>query len=132
MPSRAHRESVRHVRLADPAAEAGRRFRRTRSFDPSLVRVPPDGEVGWFLNPLHQTDDTMNFVTGWGNDFVGVVGLGGFYAAWLPSLTFFAPFTHSSSSIEAALTAGCSHFVRCIVIVSIVDGALNTASGHPK
>jgi ubiquinone biosynthesis protein Coq4 len=51
--------------------------------------VPPDDEVGWFLNHLYQTHDIWHVITGWGNDLAGEVGLGGFYAAQLGSPAFF-------------------------------------------
>jgi ubiquinone biosynthesis protein Coq4 len=62
---------------------------RERGLDPNLVHVPPDEEVGWFLNHLYQSHDIWHVVTGWGNDLAGEVGLGAFYAAQLRSPTFF-------------------------------------------
>ena len=75
-----------------PEGTLGRVFAdhcRAREIDPNLIHVPPDGEVGWFLNHLYQTHDIWHVVTGWGNDLAGEVGLGGFYAAQLRSPTFF-------------------------------------------
>ena len=62
---------------------------RARGIDPNLVHVPPDDEVGWFLNHLYQTHDIWHVVTGWGNDLEGEVGLGGFYSAQLGAPAFF-------------------------------------------
>jgi ubiquinone biosynthesis protein COQ4 len=75
-----------------PAGSLGCEFARhcrLRSLDPNLIHVPPDDEVGWFLNHLYQTHDIWHVVTGWGNDLPGEVGLGAFYAAQLRSPTFF-------------------------------------------
>lgn len=62
---------------------------RARQIDPNLIQIPPDDEVGWFLNHLYQTHDIWHVVTGWGNDLIGEVGLGGFYCGQLRSPTFF-------------------------------------------
>jgi ubiquinone biosynthesis protein Coq4 len=75
-----------------PPGTLGRVFAdhcRSRAIDPNLVRVPPDGEVGWLLHHLYQTHDIWHVVTGWGNDLAGEVGLGAFYAAQLRSPAFF-------------------------------------------
>ncbi|HKJ24329.1 MAG TPA: Coq4 family protein [Myxococcota bacterium] len=75
-----------------PEATLGRVFAdhcRTRGINPNLVHVPPDDEVGWFLNHLYQTHDIWHVVTGWGNDLPGEVGQGAFYAAQLGAPPFF-------------------------------------------
>jgi ubiquinone biosynthesis protein Coq4 len=75
-----------------PPGTLGRVFAehcRERDIDPNLVQVPPDDEVGWFLNHLYQTHDVWHVVTGWGNDLAGEVGLGGVYAAQLGNPAFF-------------------------------------------
>jgi ubiquinone biosynthesis protein COQ4 len=75
-----------------PEGTLGRVFAdhcRARKINPNLVHVPPDDEVGWFLNHLYQTHDIWHVITGWGNDLTGEVGLGGFYAAQFGSPPFF-------------------------------------------
>jgi ubiquinone biosynthesis protein Coq4 len=95
-PAMAARGSFGPIALSDleglPPGSLGRVFAdhcRARGLDPNLVHVPPDDEIGWFLNHLYQTHDIWHVVTGWGNDLAGEVGLGGFYAAQLRSPTFF-------------------------------------------
>jgi len=75
-----------------PAGTLGRVFAdhcQSRDLNPNLVHVPPDDEVGWFLNHLYQTHDIWHVVTGWGNDLPGEVGLGAFYAGQFKSPAFF-------------------------------------------
>lgn len=79
-----------------PSGTLGRVFAehcRTREIEPNLVHVPPDDEVGWFLNHLYRTHDIWHVVTGWGNDLPGEVGLGAFYSAQLDSPPFFGYMT---------------------------------------
>jgi len=75
-----------------PEGTLGRVFAdhcRAREINPNLIHVPPDDEVGWFLNHLYQTHDIWHVITGWGNDLPGEVGLGAFYSAQLGSPAFF-------------------------------------------
>lgn len=62
---------------------------RSRSLDPDLVYITPDGEIDWMLHHLYGTHDIWHVVSGWGNDELGEYGLGGFYMAQLAAPTFF-------------------------------------------
>jgi ubiquinone biosynthesis protein Coq4 len=69
---------------AMPEGTLGRSFAghcRTRGIDPNLVRIPLEREEDAIIAHLYETHDLWHVVTGWGNDEVGEVGLGGFYAA---------------------------------------------------
>ncbi len=72
--------------LALPAGTLGRVFAehcQARGLNPNLVRIPGDTDEDWLLRHLYATHDLWHVVTGWGNDEVGEVGLGGFYLAQL-------------------------------------------------
>lgn len=54
-----------------------------RAIDPNLVSIPASNEVDYVMAHLFETHDIWHVATGWGNDEVGEVGLGGFYLAQL-------------------------------------------------
>ncbi|MDE0887503.1 MAG: Coq4 family protein [Myxococcota bacterium] len=55
----------------------------TRGIDPNLVSIPSSTEVDFVMAHVFETHDLWHVATGWGNDEVGEVGLGGFYLAQL-------------------------------------------------
>lgn len=69
-----------------PAGTLGHTFAshcRASGIDPNLVDVPVDSEGDYVMAHLFETHDIWHVVTGWGNDELGEVGLGGFYLAQL-------------------------------------------------
>ena len=56
---------------------------RAAGIDPNLVDVPVASEGDYVMAHLFETHDIWHVVTGWGNDELGEVGLGGFYLAQL-------------------------------------------------
>lgn len=62
---------------------------RNRNIDPNLVRIPLEKDEDVIIAHLYETHDLWHVVTGWGNDEIGEVGLGGFYAAQIGG-SFFA------------------------------------------
>jgi ubiquinone biosynthesis protein COQ4 len=54
---------------------------RRRQLDPNLVHIPLEEAGDFVLAHLFETHDVWHVVTGWGNDELGEVGLGGFYLA---------------------------------------------------
>lgn len=54
-----------------------------RDIDPNLVSIPSSGDVDFVMAHVFETHDIWHVATGWGNDEVGEVGLGGFYLAQL-------------------------------------------------
>ena len=54
-----------------------------RGIDPNLVDVPVETDGDFVMAHLFETHDIWHVITGWGNDEVGEVGLGGFYLAQL-------------------------------------------------
>ena len=89
-PALAARERLGGIDLAElarlPEGSLGRVFGehcRNRGIDPNLVQIP-DGSPGDFVMAhLFETHDLWHVTTGWGNDELGEVGLGGFYLAQL-------------------------------------------------
>lgn len=76
-----------------PEATLGRAFAdhcRARGLDPNLVQIRVSDEADFVLARLYATHDIWHLVTGWGNDEVGEVGLGGFYAGQNVLVHFFA------------------------------------------
>jgi len=55
----------------------------SRAIDPNLVSIPAGNEADYVMAHLFETHDIWHVTTGWGNDEVGEVGLGGFYLAQL-------------------------------------------------
>jgi ubiquinone biosynthesis protein COQ4 len=69
-----------------PEGTLGRVFAdhcRRRKLDPNLVRVPLERPGDEVVAHLFDTHDLWHVTTGWGNDELGEVGLGGFYLAQL-------------------------------------------------
>ncbi len=62
---------------------------RNRGINPNLVDIPLEEESDWLLNHMYQTHDIWHVITGWANDEIGEIGLGGFYCAQLKSPPFF-------------------------------------------
>ena len=62
---------------------------RNRGINPNLVNVPIEEDADWVLNHLFHTHDIWHVITGWSNDDVGEIGLGGFYCGQLGSPPFF-------------------------------------------
>lgn len=56
---------------------------QARSMNPNLVSVPADDEADFVMAHLFETHDIWHVVTGWNNDELGEIGLGGFYLAQL-------------------------------------------------
>lgn len=54
-----------------------------RAIDPNLVSIPASNDADYVMAHLFATHDIWHVATGWGNDEVGEVGLGGFYLAQL-------------------------------------------------
>jgi ubiquinone biosynthesis protein Coq4 len=54
-----------------------------RAIDPNLVSVPADSDSEFVMAHLFEAHDIWHVTTGWGNDELGEVGLGGFYLAQL-------------------------------------------------
>jgi ubiquinone biosynthesis protein Coq4 len=54
-----------------------------RGIDPNLVAVPVEDETDFVMAHLFESHDLWHVTTGWGNDEVGEVGLGGFYLSQL-------------------------------------------------
>ena len=54
-----------------------------RAIDPNLVSIPASNEIDFVMAHLFETHDIWHVATGWGNDEIGEVGLGGFYLAQL-------------------------------------------------
>ena len=55
----------------------------SREIDPNLVSVPANNDAEFVMAHLFESHDLWHVVTGWGNDELGEVGLGGFYLAQL-------------------------------------------------
>ena len=75
-----------------PDGTLGRVFARhcrARGLNPNLGYIAPESDVDWLLNHLAQTHDIWHVITGWGNDEVGEIGLGGFYMGQLGAPAFF-------------------------------------------
>jgi ubiquinone biosynthesis protein COQ4 len=51
--------------------------------DPNLVSVASDSDADFAMAHVFESHDIWHVVTGWGNDEIGEVGLGGFYLAQL-------------------------------------------------
>jgi ubiquinone biosynthesis protein COQ4 len=51
--------------------------------DPNLVSIPANSDAEFVMAHLFEAHDIWHIVTGWGNDELGEVGLGGFYLAQL-------------------------------------------------
>ena len=69
-----------------PKGTLGRAFAEhcaARGIDPNLVSIPADSESDFVMAHLFETHDIWHVMTGWGNDEIGEVGLGGFYLAQL-------------------------------------------------
>lgn len=69
-----------------PQGTLGRVFAshcRARGIDPNLVSVPANDDAEFVMAHLFETHDLWHVATGWGNDELGEVGLGGFYLAQL-------------------------------------------------
>ena len=67
-----------------PTGSLGRIFAehcRQRRLNPNLVHVPLEESGDFVAAHLFETHDLWHVVTGWGNDELGEVGLGGFYLA---------------------------------------------------
>ena len=60
-----------------------------RGINPNLINVPVEEDGDWVLSHLFQTHDIWHVLTGWSNDDVGELGLGGFYCGQLGSPPFF-------------------------------------------
>ena len=56
---------------------------RHRGIDPNLVDVPVACEADFVMAHLFEVHDVWHVVTGWGNDELGEIGLGGVYLAQL-------------------------------------------------
>lgn len=72
--------------VALPAGTLGHVFAthcRKRGIDPNLVSISADGASEFVMAHLFETHDIWHVTTGWGNDELGEVGLGGFYLAQL-------------------------------------------------
>jgi len=54
-----------------------------RAIDPNLVSLPANDDADFVMAHLFESHDVWHVVTGWGNDELGEVGLGGFYLAQL-------------------------------------------------
>lgn len=54
---------------------------RQRRLDPNLVHIPLEKSGDFVAAHLFETHDVWHVATGWGNDELGEVGLGGFYLA---------------------------------------------------
>ena len=69
-----------------PEGTLGRVFSEhcaARGIDPNLVSIPAEGRSDFVMAHLFETHDLWHVATGWGNDEIGEVGLGGFYLAQL-------------------------------------------------
>lgn len=69
-----------------PAGTLGRVFAshcRSRGIDPNLVSVPAQTDADFVMAHVFEVHDVWHVATGWGNDEVGEIGLGGFYLAQL-------------------------------------------------
>lgn len=67
-----------------PEGTLGRVFAehcRGRGLNPNLVHVPLEESGDFVAAHLFETHDVWHVTTGWGNDELGEVGLGGFYLA---------------------------------------------------
>lgn len=74
------------VLAALPEGSLGRIFAehcRRRRLDPNLVHIPLEGSADFLAAHLFETHDVWHVATGWGNDELGEVGLGGFYLGQL-------------------------------------------------
>ena len=54
---------------------------QTKGLDPNLVLLPADSDADFVMAHMFESHDIWHVVTGWGNDEVGEIGLGGFYLA---------------------------------------------------
>jgi ubiquinone biosynthesis protein COQ4 len=54
---------------------------QSKSLDPNLVSIPADNDEDYVMAHMFETHDIWHVVTGWGNDELGEIGLGGFYLA---------------------------------------------------
>jgi ubiquinone biosynthesis protein COQ4 len=75
-----------HALAALPAGTLGNVFAlhcRNRGIDPNLVCIPANDASEFVMAHLFECHDVWHVVTGWGNDELGEVGLGGFYLAQL-------------------------------------------------
>jgi ubiquinone biosynthesis protein COQ4 len=69
-----------------PAGTLGHAFAShclSRGLDPNLVSIPVQTDADFVMAHLFEVHDVWHVVTGWGNDELGEVGLGGFYLAQL-------------------------------------------------
>ncbi len=89
-PALARRSRLGPVELAAlaslPDGTLGRVFAehcRRRGLDPNLVHVPLEQEGDFVAAHLFETHDLWHVATGWGNDELGELGIGGFYLAQL-------------------------------------------------
>lgn len=56
---------------------------QSRGIDPNLVSIPANNDAEFVMAHLFEAHDLWHVATGWGNDELGEVGLGGFYLAQL-------------------------------------------------
>ncbi len=56
---------------------------KVKGIDPNLVDIPASSDSEFVMAHVFETHDIWHVVTGWGNDEIGEVGLGGFYLAQL-------------------------------------------------
>ena len=70
----------------EPEKSLGRVFAghcRQKGIDPNLVSISVENDNDFVMAHLFETHDIWHVVTGWGNDELGEVGLGGFLLAQL-------------------------------------------------
>ena len=69
-----------------PSGSLGRVFAAHclgRGIDPNLVSIPASDDPEFVMAHVFETHDLWHVATGWGNDELGEIGLGGFYLAQL-------------------------------------------------
>ena len=75
-----------HSLASLPTGTLGRVFAThclQRGIDPNLVSIAAETESDFVMAHLFEVHDVWHVATGWGNDELGEVGLGGFYLAQL-------------------------------------------------